>query len=359
MRAASLFGWYNIVPLVALALLGAAFTLPFGAALLVACVAALTATVLAAVHHAELVAHRVGEPFGTLVLALAVTLIEAALILSMMMAGGEKSATLARDSVYAAIMIITTGVVGTCLLAGGWRHREQVFRIEGAAPALAALVTLAAIVLVLPNFTSSTPAPYYSPAQLVFTAAESGALWTAFVFFQTIRHRDYFLPADAADIDTHALPPSAGRAWASLALLLLSLVVVVGLAKKLSPAIESAVEAAGAPPATIGVAIALLVLLPETIAAMRAALANRLQTSMNLALGSALATIGLTVPVVVIASFVLRLPLALGLAPKDIMLLLLALLVSTITLASGRTNVMLGIVHLVLFAAFLFLTLVP
>jgi Ca2+:H+ antiporter len=212
---------------------------------------------------------------------------------------------------------------------------------------------------VLPNYTSSMPAPYYSPAQLVFTAVASAVLWAAFVFFQTIRHRDYFLPSDGADDGVHAAPPTAARTWASAALLLISLVVVVGLAKKLSPTIEAAVEAAGAPAATIGVVIALLVLLPETIAAVRAALANRLQTSMNLALGSALASIGLTVPTVVAASFALGLPLALGLDPKDVALLSLTLLVSAITLATGRTNLMQGAVHLVLFAAFLFLTLVP
>ena len=358
-RLSILTHWTTIVPAAAALLLVAAFLLPPSTALVVTCVVALMATVISAVHHAEVVAHRVGEPFGTLVLALAVTLIEAALILSMMLAGGDKAAALARDSVYAAVMIIGTGVLGSCLLAGALKHREQAFRIEGAGPALAALATLAVIVLVLPNYTNSRPAPYYSPAQLVFTAVASAVLWAAFVFFQTIRNRDYFLPSDGDGDDVHAAPPTAARTWASLALLLLSLVVVVGLAKKLSPAIEAAVAGAGAPTATIGVVIALLVLLPETIAAVRAALANRLQTSMNLALGSALASIGLTVPTVVIASFALGLPLALGLDPKDVVLLALTLLVSAITLATGRTNLMQGAVHLVLFATFLFLTLVP
>jgi len=358
-RDSILLDWTTLVPAASAVLLAAAFLVASNAVLLAACIVALMATVVAAVHHAEVVAHRVGEPFGTLVLALAVTLIEGALILSMMLAGGTDTAGLARDSIYAAVMIICTGVVGICLLVGALRHHEQAFRNEGAGPALAALATLAVITLVMPNVTGSAPAPYYSSSQLVFTGIVSAALWAAFVFFQTIRHRDYFLPPDAAGDDAHAAPPSVARTWASSALLLISLVIVVGLAKKLSPGIEAAVEAVRAPRATIGVAIAMLVLLPETVAAVRAALANRLQTSMNLALGSALASIGLTVPVVVTASLVLALPLALGLDQKDVVLLSLTLLVSAMTLATGRTNLMQGAVHLVLFAAFLFLTLVP
>src|SRR5262245_57050071 len=318
------------------------------------------AVVIAAVHHAEVVAHRVGEPFGTLVLALAITVIEVALVVSMMLAGGPEKAALARDSVYAAVMLICTGVVGACVLAGALRHREQSFRIEGAGPALAALITLATIVLILPGFTTSAPGPLYSKSQLAFTAVASLSLWAVFVFVQTVRHRDYFLPPGAAqDESTHAAPPTRREACASFALLLVSLVAVVGLAKVLSPAIETAVDAAGAPPSVVGVAIALLVLLPESVAAVRAALANRLQTSMNLALGSALACIGLTIPAVALASLLLDLPLVLGLDGKDIVLLVLAFLVSTITLGTGRTHLMAGAVHLVIFAAFVFLTLIP
>jgi len=357
---ASLAHWTVAVPPASALLLGAASYLPRHAAVSLLCAAALMAAVLAAVHHAEVVAHRVGEPFGTLVLALAVTVIEAALVVSMMLAGGPEKATLARDSVYAAVIIVCTGVVGASVLAGALRHREQSFRIEGAGPALAALVTLAATVLILPVFTTSAPGPRYSTAQLEFAALASLALWAVFVFVQTVRHRDYFLPPAApGDESAHAAPPTLGQAWLSFALLFVSLVVVVGLAKRLSPAIEAAVDAAGAPQAVIGVAIAAIVLLPESWAAVRAALANRLQTSMNLALGSALASIGLTIPAVVLASIWLDLPLVLGLDPKDIALLLLAFLVSTITLGTGRTHLMQGAVHLVIFATFLFLTLVP
>jgi Ca2+:H+ antiporter len=352
--------WTVSAPVAAILLLVAALSMPRHSVLTAVCVGALMAVVVAAVHHAEVVAHRVGEPFGTLVLALAVTVIEVALVVSMMLAGGPEKAELARDAVYAAVMIICTGVIGACVLAGALRHREQSFRIEGAGPALAALVTLATMVLILPVFTTSAPGPRYSNAQLAFIAAASLALWAVFVFVQTIRHRDYFLPQDApADETVHAAPPTSRQAWASFALLMVSLVAVVGLSKVLSPAIEAAVDAAGAPQTVIGVAIAALVLLPEAAAAVRAALADRLQASVNLALGSALASIGLTIPAVTLASVVWDLPLVLGLEPTSLVLLTLAFLVSSITLGTGRTNLMQGAVHLVIFAVFLFLTLVP
>jgi Ca2+:H+ antiporter len=360
MLKASVANWTVTAPVVSVLLLGAALSLPLSPVLALACAIALMTAVVAAVHHAEVVAHRVGEPFGTLVLALAITVIEVALVVSMMLAGGAEKAALARDSVYSAVMIICTGVVGACVLAGALRHREQAFRIEGAGPALAALVTLSTMVLILPVYTTSAPGPRYSKPQLFFSALASLSLWAVFVFIQTIRHRDYFLPLDAAaDESVHVAPPTLRQAWGSFALLCLSLVSVVGLAKALSPVIEAAVDAVGAPQAVIGVAIAALVLLPEATAAVRAALANRLQTSMNLALGSALATIGLTIPVVALVSVMLRLPLVLGLETKDQVLLGLTFLVSTITLASGRTSLMQGAVHLVIFVAFLFLTLVP
>jgi Ca2+:H+ antiporter len=327
----------------------------------VLCGAALIGAVLVAVHHAEVVAHRVGEPLGTLVLALAVTAIETALILSMMLAGGEEMAVLPRDSIYAAVMIICNGVVGLCILLGGLAYREQTFRVEGAGAGLAALIVMSAMTLVLPVFTTTTPAfGTYSRAQLAFVAVTSAALWAIFIFVQTMRHRDYFIPAtDATNPDAHAHPPTARAAWLSFGLLLVSLVAVVGLAKTLSPTIEHAVEVADAPRSVVGIVIAALVLLPETWAAARAARANRLQTSMNLAVGSALACIGLTVPVVVVASLTLGLPLVLGLHPKDMTMLAVTFLVSAVTLGTGRTHLMQGAVHLVLFAAFLFLAFVP
>jgi Ca2+:H+ antiporter len=352
--------WTWIVPVVAIGLLALVGKTGAGIPITAASAVFLAGAVFAAVHHAEVVAHRVGEPFGTLVLALAVTIIEASLILSMMLAGGADKATLPRDTIFSSIMIIVNGVVGICLLVGGLHHREQSFRVEGAGPALAALVALATLSLVLPSFTTTSPGPTYSPSQLEFAAIASLALWAVFVFVQTVRHRDYFLPvANSASEEVHAQPPSNMQSWVSFGLLLVSLVAVVGLAKALSPTIERAVRAAGAPQAVIGIAIAMLVLLPETVAALRAAMANRFQTSINLALGSALASIGLTIPVVAVASLLLDLPLTLGLDPKDLVMLALTFVVGTITLGTGRTNLMQGAVHLVIFAAFLFLALVP
>ena len=322
--------------------------------------AVLMLAVLSAVHHAEVVAHRTGEPLGTLVLALAVTVIEVALILSFMRSDEPSHATLARDTLFSAIMVICNGVVGLCLLIGGWHHREQVFRVQGVGPALAALLALSTLSLVLPTFTTSSPEGTYTTAQLVFVALTSLTLWGVFTFFQTIRHRDYFLPEDASqNSQTHATPPSTLQAGLSLLALLACLVAVVGLAKQLSPAIEAALRSWGAPATLVGIVIALLVLLPETLAALRAARANRLQTSLNLALGSALASIGLTIPAVALAAVWLGFPLTLGLDNKDLVLLVLTFMVGSITLAHGRTSMMQGAVHLVLFASFLFLALVP
>ena len=352
--------WPLFVPPVAIALLAAGFALPAGALLDVACAVALLGAVTAAVHHAEVIAHRVGEPFGTLVLALAVTAIEVSLIVSMMLAGGPETATLVRDTLYATVMIIGTGVIGLCVFFGALRHGELSFRVEGAAPALSALTTLVTLVLIMPVFTASAEGPRYSPSQLAFVAVSALALWLVFVFFQTVRHRDYFLPVTARrDDSVHSEPPTVGQTWTSLVLLLVSLVGVVGLAKVLSPTIEAAVQSAGLPQAVIGVVIALLVLMPETVAAIRAALANRLQTSLNLALGSGLATIGLTTPIVVAICLAFDLPLVLGLGPKDIVMLMLTLVVAIIGIGSGRANMMQGAVQVLLFAAFLFLTVVP
>lgn len=352
--------WPIILPLLSAGVLIAGFFLPLNAAVLVLCVVALLAAVICAVHHAEVIAHKVGEPYGTLVLALAVTVIEVALVLSMMLAGGTNSATVPRDTIYSALMVICNGVVGVCLLVGGLHHREQFFRIEGMGSGMAALAVLATLVLVMPSLTVSASVGSYTASQLIFVAAGSLLLWLVFVFIQTVRHRDYFLPAvQAADESVHAPPPSGRDTALSFVLLLVSLVSVVGLAKLMSPTLERFVLDAQAPKAVVGVLIAIVVLLPETWAAIRAARADRLQTSMNLAIGSAMASIGLTVPVVVVAAVWLDLPLTLGLEAKDMALLALTFVVGAITLGSGRTNLMQGAIHLVVFAAFLFLTLVP
>lgn len=323
----------------------------------------LGASVLAAVYHAELVAHRVGEPFGTLILALAVTIIEGALIVSMMLSDAEAAQTLARDTVFAAIMIVLNGIIGVCLLIGAHHHVEQRYTQYGVSAGLAMLATLAGLTLVLPNFTTSEPGPVYSAKQLIFVGVVSLIIYATYVFAQTIWHRSYFLPKEDMDgdgIPDHHGPVPQGRTLAAiLGLLAAALVAVVLLAKALSPAIKDAVYNAGAPAATVGIIIAALVLLPEGIAAAKAARQNRLQTSLNLAIGSALATIGLTIPVVAVVSITLGLDLALGLSPKSMTLLALTLFVSTLSLGTGKTTFIQGTVHLVIFAAFLFTTLVP
>ena len=351
--------WTVAVPLLALAVLAGTWGRVLLLALLPLIVLVLFAAVFAAVHHAEIIAHRVGEPFGTLVLAVAVTVIEVALIISLMLAGGEGAATLARDTVFATLMIVCNGALGLCLLVGGLRHRVQTFQVDGAKGALSVLTAIAVLTIIVPVYTTSTAGPTFSAGQLAFAGVSSLVLYGVFVFVQTVRHRDYFLPVDAADEGEHAAPPSTRVSLAALALLLACLVAVVGLAKVMSPYIEGAVAAFGAPQAVVGIAIALLVLLPETVAALRAAVRNRLQTSFNLSLGSALASIGLTIPVVAALSVVLGTPLHLGLGPKETVLLALTLLLSTLTVGTGRTTILQGAVHLVVFAAFLFLAIVP
>jgi Ca2+:H+ antiporter len=356
--------WAWMWPLLAWGVFAAKFAPGVGGAVAIAAEAvALVATVFAAVYHAEVVAHRVGEPFGTLVLALAVTIIEVALIVSVMLGGAAGADTLARDTVFAAVMIILNGVVGLSLLLGGALHREQEFQAKGASAALSVLAALVTLTLMLPNFTTTIIGPSFSPSQLIFAGAVSLVLYGVFIFVQTVRHRDYFLsdPGEGLppDEDAHAPPPSSSAALASLALLLIALVAVVALAKALTPAVSGGVAALGAPEAVVGIAIAAVVLMPEGLAALRAARINRLQTSMNLALGSALASIGLTIPTVVTVSIVLGKRLTLGLGQTDEVLLALTLLVSVMTLGTGRTTVLQGFVHLVILAAFLFLAVVP
>ncbi|MEV6023251.1 ionic transporter y4hA [Streptomyces sp. NPDC052036] len=355
--------WTAVVPVAAVVLLALTWgrALPGGIVVLVTVI--LAGSVLAAVHHAEVVAHRVGEPFGSLVLAIAVTVIEVALIVTLMADGGAKSATLARDTVFAAVMITCNGVVGASLLVASLRHRIAVFNPEGTGAALATVATLATLSLVLPTFTTSKPGPQFSSFQLIFAALSSLILYGLFVATQTVRHRDYFLPitrqGEVIRADDHAGVPSARAATLSLGLLTLALIGVVGLAKGVSPAIESGVAAAGMPQSVVGVVIALLVLLPETIAALRSARRDRVQTSLNLALGSAMASIGLTIPAVALASVWLSGPLLLGLGPLHMVLLALTVVVSSLTVVPGRATPLQGGVHLVLFGAYLELAVSP
>ncbi|MFD9572356.1 calcium:proton antiporter [Streptomyces sp. NPDC059982] len=373
--------WTVLVPVVALIALALSWgrDLPgFAVALVALCLAG---AVLAAVHHAEVVAHRVGEPFGSLVLAVAVTVIEVALIVTLMADGGDKTASLARDTVFAAVMITCNGIVGLSLLVGALRNRVAVFNAEGSGAALATVATLAVLSLVLPTFTTSKPGPEFSSAQLTFAAVASLALYGLFIAVQTVRHRDYFLPVetqagtrepagagaaaggpgngDGSGDGEHAAPPTSRAALVSLGLLLAALIAVVGDAKAVSPTIEAGVASAGLPNAVVGVIIALLVLAPETLAAVRAARRGRVQTSLNLGYGSAIASIGLTIPVIALATIWLSGPLLLGLGPIHMVLLALTIVVSALTIAPGRATLLQGGVHLVLLAAYLFLAVSP
>ncbi|MFG2075177.1 calcium:proton antiporter [Nonomuraea maritima] len=395
----------RVVPLAAfLAFVGAwGRTLPVLGEIVV--VGLLALTVVAAVHHAEIVAHRVGEPFGSLILAVAVTVIEVGLIITLMVSGGPGAATLARDTVFAAVMITCNGIVGVSVLITALRHGTASFNTKGTTAALATVLTLSGLSLVLPSFTTSVPGPEFSGAQLAFAAAASLALYLLFLFVQNIRHRDYFLPTSPpvvrplssvveqavrarrtgaavtehhsargsgaalaatrvgetrmTGVEVHAAVPPLGTTMISLGLLITALVSVVGLAKVESRTIEAAVEAAGLPHAVVGVVIALLVLLPETLAAARNAYRKRTQISLNLALGSAMASIGLTIPTIAVASIWLESPLHLGLGATHLVLLCLTAIVGTLTVIPGRATLLQAGVHLTLCASYLFLAAVP
>ncbi|CAN7324067.1 ionic transporter y4hA [Phenylobacterium sp. LjRoot225] len=324
--------------------------------------AALIGAVFAAVHHAEVIAHRVGEPFGTLVLAAAVTVIESALIISIMLSDGGGSPTLARDTLFATVMIVLNGIVGLCVILGGVRHGSQGFQAPGAAAFLTVLATSATLTLILPVFTTSLAGPVFRADQLIFVSAASLVLYGVFLFVQTVRHRDYFLPENTPENeDVHAERPSNRLTGVSAVLLLVALGAVVLLAKTLSYPIESAVRSLGVgqPAALVGAVVASLVLLPEGAAAIAAARRDRLQTSLNLALGSGLASISLTIPAVAAVAVWLGEPLILGLGAKETVMLALTFVVSALTLGGGRTTVLHGAVHLVIFAVFAYLLIVP
>lgn len=359
-REIHLWQWPWWVPIVAILSVLGSSVLPLTAWTLVGCGVALIGAVIASVHHAEVVAQRVGEPMGTVILSICVTIIEVALIFTVMLSGAPDAADLPRDTIFSVIMISCGGVVGLSLIIGAGRHREQAFNVLGSNASLATLVAITTLALVLPSFTTSSPGPTYTPAQLIFASIVSLALWAGFVFVQTVRHRDYFVPVtDRANQNSHAPRPSIAAASASFGALMAALIAVVGLAHHISPSIEAIVEQANLPKSVISLTIAMLTLLPEGWAAVRAALANRIQTSFNLALGSALASIGLTIPAIAVSSRLAGTTLNLGLGPKELVLVVLAFFITSITLVAGRTHLMLGLVHLVVFGVFLFLSLVP
>jgi Ca2+:H+ antiporter len=353
-----------IFPALAIALFAVATGLeltftPSAAGLVFAAVllAILFGTVFAAVHHAEVIAERIGEPYGTLLLTLAVTIIEVALIATIML-GDKPVPALARDTVFAVVMIVCNGLVGLCIFIGGLRFKEQDFQVSGANLYLSVLFVMATITLIMPNYTLTAPGPIYSAAQLGFVSVVTLLLYGVFLYTQTIRHRDYFINETAGAGDDESAM-SNRMLGLSIVLLLASLLAVVLLAKKFSLVVDIAIASIGAPPAFAGVLVALLILLPEGVAAITAARRNDLQKSINLALGSSLATIGLTIPAVAVAAYALNKPLVLGLSNQDMVLLVLTFIVSMLTFGTGRTNILFGLVHMVVFAVFVFMVFVP
>jgi Ca2+:H+ antiporter len=357
-RSAWIFPALAVVLFVVASALGLTFTPSAGGfAFAAVLLAIIFGTVFAAVHHAEVIAERIGEPYGTLLLTLAVTIIEVALIATIML-GDKPVPTLARDTVFAVVMIVCNGLVGICIFVGGLRYREQDVQVSGANLYLSVLFVMATITLIMPNYTLTAPGPVYSATQLGFVSVVTLLLYGVFLYTQTIRHRDYFISGSAGAADD-GKPMSNGMLALSVGLLLVSLLAVVLLAKKFSLVVDVVTAMIGAPPAFAGVLVALLILLPESVAAVGAARKNDLQKSINLALGSSVATIGLTVPAVAMAAYALDKQLVLGLNAQEMVLLVLTFVISMLTFGTGRTNILFGLVHVVVFAVFVFLVFVP
>jgi Ca2+:H+ antiporter len=352
-----LFRWTTIVPILAWIVLfsglikhSAPFQLLSGLLLIL--------NVMSAVHHSEIIAHRVGEPFGTIILAVAITIIEVSIIISLMVSGGNEALSIARDTVYSATMLILNGIVGFSLFIGGLKHHVQTFSRHSVIIALVSLVSILMLTLVFPTFTSSIEGPYYSIPQLIFVSIACLIIYSTFLFAQTIRHREYFLSSVKNKKEkTEAI--SNKVLIVSLIFLLISLGIVVLLAKSLSPKIESIVVGYNLPKKLVGVLIAAIILLPEGSAAIIAAKQNRLQTSLNLALGSALASIGLTIPCVAVVCSISDMKIILGLDIKSIILLGLSVFTVMLSLISGRSNIVYGVVLLVNLMAFVFLIIHP
>ncbi len=352
-----LIDWTTIIPIISVVFYLSGYTNFNGwTSILGGCL--LIVSVLSAVHHAEVVAHKVGEPFGTIILAICITILEVSLIVSLMVAGGEKAMTYARDTVFAAIMLILNGIIGICIWIGGVKYKEQYLSRSSVSTSLVSLVAILIMTLILPNFTTTVSGPFYSTKQLIFVSVACLVIYSTFLMVQTVRHRSYFISECDADQEEDA-PPSNARTLISLFFLIICLGVVVFMAKALSPAIEEIVADFGAPQALVGVIIAAVVLLPEGIAAIRAARSNKIQASLNLALGSALASIGLTIPVVSIVCILYDIPLVLGLDRMSIILLSLSIFTVMLSLSRGKTNILYGTVLLVNMAAYIFYVIYP
>lgn len=315
-------------------------------------------SVMSAVHHSEVVAHKVGEPYGTIILAIAITVIEVSIIISLMMSGGDEAVSLARDTVYSATMVILNGIVGLCLFIGGMKHHEQKFSKHSVTIALVSLISIIVFTLVIPTFTESVHGSYYSTPQLIFASISCLVIYGFFLFAQTSRHREYFLSTEDGE-NHNGIVISNKKMTVSLVFLVLSLAIVVLLAKTLSPTIENIIISYNLPLTLVGVVIAVIILLPEAIAAVNAARKDKLQTSLNLSLGSALASIGLTIPSVAIVCIMYDIKIILGLDIKSIILMGLSVFTVMLSLGSGRTNLVYGVVLLVNLFAFIFLIIYP
>jgi Ca2+:H+ antiporter len=325
------------------------------AAIFVALFAVMLGLSFGAVRHADQLAERLGEPYGTLILTLSVSVIEAASV-SAVMLHGQNNPTLLRDSLFAVVMIILNGMVGVSLLIGAWRHREQNYNLQGANSYLGLILPLTVFSLVLPSFTRTTPGPTLSLHQSLFLILASVGLYAAFLAVQTGRHREYFAVQTATTLAIEA--PRRGSSWPTSAHALLLagyLIPIVVLAEQLARPIDYFIETLKAPTALGGLAVAVLVAAPEALGALRAALDNQLQRSVNIFLGSVLATICLTIPLMLAISALTGRSLILGVEGVNRVMLLLTLAVSIVTFSSGRTNVLQGAVHLLLFGAYLLL----
>lgn len=354
---------YFLLPLGALVILALSWSRSLSNPILTILGLLLVATVFTAVHHAEVVALKVGEPFGSLILALSVTVIEVGMIVVLILESPQTNQNLARDTVFAAVMITTNGIVGIALLIKALKQKVAIFNAMGVGGALAALGALSTLSLILPSVTTSSPGPTFTNLQLAFAALVSLVLYLTFVAVQTVRHRDYFLPPPREDqtipLEEHVDPPTKYQALQSLAGLLISLVAVVGLAKVTSPLIQGFVDDRGLPQMMVAISIAIVVLLPESISAIKAARYGRTQTSLNLAYGSALASIGLTIPAIAVISILFSYEVNLGLNAAEIVLLALTFFVSTLTVVSGRASLLQSVIHLSIFGSFIMFAATP
>lgn len=368
-KIVKLYGWTTSIPLIACIVYFSGysdnnlFLQLFAGVLLLFCV-------MSAVHHSEIIAHRVGEPYGTIILAVSITVIEVAIIISLMTTGGEVYASFARDTVYAAVMLILNGIIGLSLFIGGRKFHTQTFSPHSVKIALVSLVSIVAFSLILPTFTNGLAGPYYTERQLLFEIIACLTIYTAFISAQTSRHRDYFVTKDISNNNTPIVNDTIDKQKnseeisntsliISLVFLLISLMIVVLLAKSLSHPLESFLVSEGLPKSLVGIIIAAVILLPEGIAAVNNAKNNRLQTSLNLSLGSALASIGLTIPAVSLASYIYDFPIILGLDILSIILLLISIFTVMLSLIGGRSNSIYGVVLLVNLLAYIFLTINP